>query len=248
MTQKGFSLVELSIVLVIIGVIIGVTLKGMELVRGSELKAIVSEADEYKAAFGQFQLLYDGPPGDITNATGFWSGTANGNGNGQVDAETSNEPFRAMQQLNLAKLIDGTFSGTWGSGFVLSVPGVSGNVKPSKSARPGAAMYIKCCSGTDYSRTMSYTNHISLFSVDGTDITKRAGILTPTEARGIDDKYDDGVPDYGMIGASGSGTYSAAYVATGCYSGTGSTSTYDSAVAANKNSPNCQMQFVYEKD
>jgi hypothetical protein len=217
------------------------------MVKSAELKAITAEVDKYKAAFGQFQLLYNGPPGDIANATGYWSTSGNGNGDGYVTIETSNEPFRAIQQLILAKLMDGSVTGTWGSGFVLTVPGTTGNVLPSSSNREGAAVYIKCCSNTDYSRTINFKNHVNLFSIYGTNITKRAGVLTPVEARNIDEKIDDGIPDYGMVGGAGSYTGSA-YAATGCYTGTGNTSTYESSNATYKSTNSCQMLFGYDKD
>jgi hypothetical protein len=91
-----------------------------------------------------------------------------------------------------------------------------------------------------------FKNHISLFSINA-DITKRNGILTPVEAFDTDRKIDDGLPDTGLVGASGSWA-GGAYAATSCYSGSGSASTYDTAVAANKNQPNCQMQFAYDWD
>lgn len=245
--KSAFTLVEISIVLIIIGLLAGVTFTGVALLQSAESKTLLTEVQKLNQSIGQFQSVYKGMPGDITKATSYWAGTTNGNGGGFIDAETSEEPFAAVQQISQAGLLEGSyagFTGIWDSGFTLATPSAIGNVIGAKGRVP-AALYIKCCSGTDYSRTIVFNNHISLFSIYSTDITKRAGILTPIEANDLDKKIDDGVPDTGIVGGSGSYDGSA-YVATGCYSGTGSTSTYDITVAANKNAQNCQMQFAYD--
>ena len=244
--NSGFTLVELSIVIVIIGVLAGATLAGFELVRSAEVKTTLAEIQKLNESIGQFKSLYKGMPGDITTAVAYWPSTAAGNGDGLISAETSNEPFRALEQLYLAGLLEGSFvgfSGTWGSGFMLSTASSTGNVIGAKG-RQGAGIYIKCCSTTDYDRTVIFNNHVSLFSVYS-DITKRAGAFTPIEAFDSDKKIDDGVPDTGLVSASGSYTGSA-YESTGCYSGVGSASTYDTADATNKESQNCQMQFAFD--
>ncbi len=245
--DKGFTLVELSIVIVIIGLIIGGVFKGSELLKNSELKAFVSEVNEYKAAVTTFKDIYKYLPGDMVGATTYWASAADGDGDSTIDAETSNEPFSAMQEMQLAGLIDGNFTGTWGTGFTPSTATLSGNIPVSSTGRAGAMIYIKCCSSTDYARTISFNNYVNIFSIYTTNNDYRAGIVTPIEANNIDTKIDDGIPDYGFVGGSGSYT-GAAYAATGCYSGTGATSTYDTAVAGNKNAYNCQMQFAYDWD
>lgn len=248
--QKGFSLVELSIVLAVVALIIAATLKGSELIKAAELKSIIAEVDNYKAATAQFNLTYKGLPGDINNAVSYWSSTANGNNNGYIDDEstgTPNEAFRALEQLVLAKIIDGNFTGTWGSAFVLASVDVQGNVPVSDSSRTGVFVYMKCCASTDYSRTTTFKNHVNVASIYASNTAKRAGALSPVEAKSIDDKVDDGIPDYGFV--SGSGSYTgAAYAATGCYSGTGTTSLYETGNATYKDANGCQMQFAYDKE
>jgi prepilin-type N-terminal cleavage/methylation domain-containing protein len=249
--QKGFSLIELSVVLAVVALIIAATLKGSELVKAAELKAIISEVDNYKAALAQFNLSYKGLPGDINNAQSYWATTVNGNNNGYIEDESAGTPesFRALQQLVLAKIIDGNFSGLWGTGFVLASTDVQGNVPISDSNRTGVFAYVKCCASTDAipSRTVTFRNHINIASIYAANTAKRAGALTPVEAKSIDDKVDDGIPDYGFV--SGSGSYSgAAYVATGCYNGTGTTSLYETNSATYKDVQGCQMQFAYDKE
>lgn len=245
---SGFSLLELSIVLVVIGLIVGGTLQGVEILKNAELKSIIAEVEEYKSAMGQFEELYGGLPGDINNATSYWSTTANGDNDGMIDKETSNEPFRALQQLMLADLVQINVNGVWGTGFVVSAGSIVGNVASTKSNRGGVGIYPRCCTASDYitSRSLDFNNVINVFTV-ATTTTRRSGALTPVEAFSIDEKMDDGIPDTGFVGASGAyNTTDSAYRASPCYSGTGSTSTYDSAVANNKNSPGCQMLFGYD--
>ncbi len=246
--KSAFTLVELSIVIVIIGLLVGATYSGIAILQHAETKALLSEVQKLNTSIGNFQGIYKGLPGDLPNATTYWSSTANGDGSGRINIETSNEPFRALQQLAAANLLEGSyasFTGIWDTGFTLNTASISGNVMAAKG-RNNSAFYIKCCSITDYSRSLSFNNHINLFSIYST-ITYRAGTITPVEALEIDKKIDDGVPDTGMVGGSGShnGTN---YVATGCYSGTGSTSLYLSADATYKNQPGCQMLFAYDWD
>ncbi len=77
--RRGFSLVELSIVLVILGLLTGGVLVGQDLIRAAELRKIASEAQRYQTATYTFRDKYFALPGDMGNATAFWD-TAGGNG------------------------------------------------------------------------------------------------------------------------------------------------------------------------
>lgn len=238
--QKGFTLIEISIVLLIIALLTGAVLQGSEMIRSAELRSMITKVEEHKSAISQFQELYEALPGDMTNATDYWSASANGDGDTTIDIETSNEPFRALEQLYLAELIEGSYNGAWGSGFA-----IGSNI--GELSRSGVSIYAKCCSTTDYARTLDFNNHINIFTVYSDDDDFRAGAVSPIEAQNIDDKIDDGIPDFGFVGSSGSYT-GLAYAATGCYSGTGSTSTYLTANATYKDADGCQMLFAYDWD
>jgi len=71
-TSSGFSLVELSIVLVILGLLTGGILGGQALIRAAELRAVTTEYDRWVTATRTFQDKYFALPGDMTNATAFW--------------------------------------------------------------------------------------------------------------------------------------------------------------------------------
>lgn len=133
--EKAFSLVELSIVLVILGLLTGGILTGQSLIRASELRSVATDLQRYQAAVHTFRDKYFALPGDMPNATRFWGVqhatpatcittasttalTCNGDGNGQV-ADTTYEAFRFWQHLANAGLIEGSYSGVTGpdSGF-----------------------------------------------------------------------------------------------------------------------------------
>ncbi|HEU5047241.1 MAG TPA: prepilin-type N-terminal cleavage/methylation domain-containing protein [Rickettsiales bacterium] len=67
--QSGFTLIELSIVLVIIGLIVGGILAGQELIRSAELHSIVSQKAQYSIAMNAFRNKYGCLPGDCATAT-----------------------------------------------------------------------------------------------------------------------------------------------------------------------------------
>ena len=64
--QQGFTLVEMSIVLVIIGLIVGGVLVGQDLVKGAQIRATVAQLQQYDAAINTFRGKYDQFPGDMS--------------------------------------------------------------------------------------------------------------------------------------------------------------------------------------
>ncbi|MBY6117485.1 prepilin-type N-terminal cleavage/methylation domain-containing protein [Mameliella alba] len=75
MVRSGFSLVELSIVLVILGLLIGGVLTGQNLIRAAELRSVMTEFKTYQTAVMTFRDKYFALPRDMTNATDFfWGG------------------------------------------------------------------------------------------------------------------------------------------------------------------------------
>jgi prepilin-type N-terminal cleavage/methylation domain-containing protein len=139
-STSGFSLIELSIVLVIIGLLVGGVLVGRDLIRASQIRAVASQVTQIDQAVLVFRLKYNSLPGDMPNATSYWgldpdgcnsfagseqpvTATCDGNGDGlinpMVSIGTQNpndfshpfEQYRAWQQLSNAGLIPGTFIG-----------------------------------------------------------------------------------------------------------------------------------------
>lgn len=88
--QKGFTLVEIAIVLVIIGLLLGGVLKGQALITSAKYKNLADQANSIQAAVYAYQDKYKALPGDdlqfttrgCTVPAGFTA--TNGNGDGQI--------------------------------------------------------------------------------------------------------------------------------------------------------------------
>jgi len=84
---RGFTLVELAIVLVIIALVLGGVLKGQEMVAQAKIKNVISDFSGVSAAYYGYQDRYRAMPGDDPTAALRWPGAAQGNGNGQVEGK-----------------------------------------------------------------------------------------------------------------------------------------------------------------
>ena len=91
--QQGFTLIEIAIVLVIIGLLLGGVLKGQELITSARVRNMISTQDGVKAAYFGFLDRFRALPGDYTLATTNITGiSTNGNGNGNGRIETGATP------------------------------------------------------------------------------------------------------------------------------------------------------------
>lgn len=225
---RGFSLLEMSIVLIVIGLIVGGVLLGRSLLVSSQLQTVITDADNYIKAIGNFKQAYNGLPGDLPTATTLWgtdssgcpngggaTGTCNGNGEGMVGPYCSGgvpytstygyESFRAWQHLSLAGLVSTSLSPLSTSGFYTVSPGV--NVPRGSIENSGFnLMWIddpSLCSNWLGLPTGSgrWGNVLTLASGN-----TNGNSLTPEQAEGIDKKVDDGYPATGNIRSGDSST------------------------------------------
>src|SRR5689334_15952714 len=94
--QPGFTLVEIAIVLVIIGLLLGGILKGQEMITQAKIKNVVADFSGISAAYYGYQDRYRAIPGDDGQAGGAgcaggrWDGACPGNGDGQVAGTYNN--------------------------------------------------------------------------------------------------------------------------------------------------------------
>jgi len=110
-TQQGFTLVEVAIVMVIIGLLIGGVLKGQEMIQNAKVKRFVQQGDDLRASVMAFYDKYGMYPGDENNT----SAPVNDNGlSGDNDGHMENnvERYELFNDLQRANLISGTYNGT----------------------------------------------------------------------------------------------------------------------------------------
>lgn len=115
--QAGFTLVEIAIVLVIIGLLLGGVLKGQELINSAKVKNLANDFRSISAMIYQYQDRFRALPGDdgaavahvggIVAATGTRNGIIEGNWNSS-DATVKDESFMFWQHVRLANLATGT--------------------------------------------------------------------------------------------------------------------------------------------
>lgn len=221
MDAKGFSLVELSIVLVILGLLTGGILTGQNLIRAAELRSVTTDFKIIHTAVMTFQAKYRVLPGDMANATRFWGSaggnesnaacivaqslgsplTCNANGNGflQIGGALGGghtERLLFWKHLGNASLVQGDFSGKTdgGAGSFESAPGL--NTLAAKIA------------GTHYDiihMTQDIALHINGMNLEYHAIqimypnSASASPLLPEESWHIDKKIDDSLPATGSI-------------------------------------------------
>ena len=113
-SAKGFTLVEIAIVLVIIGLLLGGVLKGQELIENGKVKAAVNDFNGISAAFYAYMDRYKQLPGDDAQATTRWAAATNGTGVRSLAALAVGNTFTGagenqffFQDLRYAQLLNG---------------------------------------------------------------------------------------------------------------------------------------------
>lgn len=220
--SRGLSLVEISVVLVIIGLIVAAISGSSKIKQASELRSVITDIEQFRAAIEGFDAKYRDLPGDMPDAHSYWDngsngicGTAaqcNGDGNGSIDLSTTandNESYRAWQHLELGGFVDGGYTGLGGGDGDQADPGV--NAPATK--RPGGAYHIR--THTNDTHTMAGTNIAAGgFLANEWSAEK---LFTPAEAYSIDEKMDDGIADSGKV--KGRYYYNGSWQTTTCLSG-----------------------------
>jgi prepilin-type N-terminal cleavage/methylation domain-containing protein len=188
--ESGFTLVEIAIVLVIIGLLLGGILKGQEMITQAKIKNLINDFNGVTVAVTSYQDRYRSLPGDDQNATTRWTTQAPGKGNGDgiitgkyKDNDTTGtlgapadgkESNLFWQHLRIAGFVPGLTTGT-GSG-----------TPPTNAA--GGLIGVE--SGVVGTSGLGFTSLILCFSN-----------LPEKIASAIDGQMDDGSPNTGQVRA-----------------------------------------------
>jgi prepilin-type N-terminal cleavage/methylation domain-containing protein len=220
--KNGFTLVELSIVLVIIGLIVGGVVGGQSLIKSARLNKVTVDVEKYKTAVRAFELQYDYFPGDLPNAQEYWPGCnsnsggsdCNGDGNRLLRQGAGGEGVQAWQHLSLAGIIPGTYSGcryatrtTDEHACQLGIPTIPASPLGGLTGfhflgdqNNGNDNDCQCddASGTLFGRMGKRI----LLGADNTGPWLNGGAISAVDAKSIDKKTDDGIAYSGDIRAT----------------------------------------------
>jgi prepilin-type N-terminal cleavage/methylation domain-containing protein len=184
--QSGFTLVEIAIVLVIIGLLLGAILKGQELVQNSRVKNAINDINAIRASANGYQDRYktlpgdDGPIATLQARGSAWAGiTVGGNLDGTIGAPTN--PFAAPTGEHLA-----FWQHLRASGFLTGNPADTGTAALPKNAFSGMTGLAAL---TTQMNTFN-SNVICMSQVPG-----KAAVA-------IDNQLDDGQPGSGTVRAT----------------------------------------------
>ncbi len=218
--NHGFTLIELSIVLIIIALLAGGILTGTELLRNSQLKQVQASATHYLRAVTQFEQKHHALPGDMYNAIDIWGAqdggdgvgndcihatsvsvaTCNGNGDGFIadTNDTAYEAFRMWQHLANERMISGSFSGArtgttsqWAASFGTNAP------RGAKGSNIGFLLRYESANSDMYGTTLP--SHHLRYAAETANAYADNPTLSAKDVWAIDRKMDDALPGQGMV-------------------------------------------------
>lgn len=98
---EAFSLMEISIVLLIIGIIAGGMLKGKDLIEAAQVRAVVNDFQNLQTAFESYINSYGAIPGDDASVSERFQGVANGDGDGKISSDDATKVFEHLFSAGL---------------------------------------------------------------------------------------------------------------------------------------------------
>lgn len=199
--SRGFTLVELSIVLVIVGLITAAVVGGRSLLHTAKLRGLIKEIEIIAVAYNTFQDKYAAIPGDFRDAESQWGAsiTDNGDGDGIIEHMSGGEYMLAWQHLSLADMIPADLTGDGSGGAVVGYNQFASQVFDN------AGWQFESWTG---GALPSYPTNYLFFGVSNGSFLDET-ILSAAQIFTVDDKIDDGKAYTGRIRADG-----------GCLSGT----------------------------
>lgn len=215
-TRSGFTLLELSISLVIIGLIAGSVLVGRELINSAAVRATIAQKEKFETGVQVFTEKYNCIPGDCDHATDFWPARAdcnnssgvsstivacNGDGNNRIGPNGHpDENIFFWEHLSNAQLIPGSFNGA--DYFNTSDGSLADSTLPAAkipSAR-FSVVYAPAFGVFQQGYGLELARHVFIIGKYPSEETYAHGsVIKPADAFAIDSKVDDGFPDTGLV-------------------------------------------------
>jgi len=219
----AFSLVEMSVVIGIVGLLLSIILISTHLKDSANVNVLLSEQYVYQTAMSNFYKMYNAIPGDMSNAVTTFAcdkqnrECQNGNGNKLIERGTAtiNEQYQVWRHLYLAQLI--TFNGTGKISTAIAghASEVGVNIPPSKLNifdKLGYTIYYPSQQNT-HNSTQTGCNTIAdtqikhhIFKLSDFDEQNQCGggvigAISSAIMYKVDEKIDDGLPQSGNVRA-----------------------------------------------
>ena len=183
--QTGFTLVEIAIVLVIVGLLLGGVLKGQAMIENAKIKNLRNDFEGITAAVYGYQDRYKSMPGDDprgNNANRGWTDAVAGNGNGVLNTNNAfdagaNESQFLWQHLRYAGLISGNPAGATNN--------AGGRANPVNA----------------YKGKMGISGTTAAWGLGLRGTILCAGSIPGNAAEALDAALDDGLPNSGQMRA-----------------------------------------------
>lgn len=240
--RAGFSLLELAIVMMIIGLLASGIATGVSLLGAAELQKVMGDKGKILSVINTYKSRYDAIPGDHGRAEDLFgaANTDNGNDNGLIDPPaTNNDSWLFWQHLALSGLWTGSFTGDNG----INTPNIDSDavINSNVPAGPKETGYSIYYDSTDTGLGNTPRHH---FIVAGraqstTNLQTFGGWLSTEDAASLDIKYDDGVANTGEVRT---------YVATAGHDTTSCTTTAapDHVYNTSSTTARCNILLMFE--
>lgn len=226
-TERAFTLVELAIVLVIIGLLVGGVMVGRDLISAAEMRSQINQFNEISQAAGAFINKYSCAPGDCRTATRFFNAASqpdrvsNGNGDGWI---RTNFPG-SIGQMNTGWEVASVFDHLAASGLFNFQTYDESSAVPSNYSGVGypvGKLPLGRHSADSNNKGMGImvgdfgallpvmpAGRKIILGICGTSNNKPGGNCgpTPIQALDMDTKLDDGLPYTGSMRVIGTGEY-----------------------------------------
>lgn len=215
--KQGFTLVELSIVIVIIGFLVAGIAAGSSMIKQAQIRSVISDFQSYETAFNNFKAKYGGVPGDISKASSYWPNAGqctdtllnlplcNGNDDGYIeydDGSGKTEVAYTLKHLSLAGMINSLIPAITAT----PDPLIPGSNAPASKISGAGYFFIYYPTIKENVAVLGKPIQVVLPDPDVFQVLTD-GAMTPEDAFSIDQKIDDGIITGGVFTGSFSGKF-----------------------------------------